>query len=263
MFDFQVEVIEQSHILPVLVDFWAEWCAPCRMLGPVLEKLAAKYEGSWSLVKINTGEFPDFAEQYQVRSIPDVKLFVDGGVVDGFSGALSEYQIEQWLKKAIPDPYANAVALAETLVADGRKDEAKHLLEEILEESPDNVKALALQARMLLFSEPEEALRLIALMNDEPDFAEFSETVRVISRLLIQNEGDFPDSPERDSYLAAIAAIKREDFSQAIELFIQVLRANRYYDDDGSRKACIALFRYLGQEHPVTLSHRRVFDRSF
>jgi len=99
MFDFQVEVIEQSHTLPVLVDFWAEWCAPCRMLGPVLEKLAAKYTGSWRLVKINTGEFPELAERYQVRGIPDVKLFVAGEAVDGFSGALSEYQIEQWLKK--------------------------------------------------------------------------------------------------------------------------------------------------------------------
>ncbi|ABL65026.1 Thioredoxin domain [Chlorobium phaeobacteroides DSM 266] len=263
MFDFQVEVIEQSHTLPVLVDFWAEWCAPCRMLGPVLEKLAAKYTGSWRLVKINTGEFPELAERYQVRGIPDVKLFVAGEAVDGFSGALSEYQIEQWLKKAVPDPYARTVALAETLLAEGRKVDAKRLLEDVLRESPDNLQALALQARILLFCEPEEALRLITLLNDEPDYAELSETVRVIGRLLMQEEANFADSPVKDSYLAAIAAIRSEHYDEAIEQFIQVLREDRYYDDDGSRKACIALFRYLGQEHPVTLRHRRAFDRSF
>ncbi|NTU88166.1 MAG: thioredoxin, partial [Chlorobiaceae bacterium] len=108
-FDFQGDVLDQSHDIPVLVDFWAAWCAPCRMLGPVLERLAEKYSGSWRLVKIDTEQFPELAERFGVKGIPDVRLFVNGEIVDSFSGALPEHQIEQWLKKAIPGPYAREV----------------------------------------------------------------------------------------------------------------------------------------------------------
>jgi len=100
--DFQKEVIDASFETPVLIDFWAAWCFPCRMLGPTLEKLAAENEGTWKLAKVNTDQNQQTAAQFGIRGIPAVKLMIDGKVVNEFVGALPEPAIRQWLAEAIP-----------------------------------------------------------------------------------------------------------------------------------------------------------------
>lgn len=99
---FQEDVIEKSHDKPVVVDFWAPWCGPCRTLGPVLERLAKESQGTWRLVKINTDKHPQIARRYNVRGIPAVKLFVDGEVADEFVGARPEGAVKQWLQPHVP-----------------------------------------------------------------------------------------------------------------------------------------------------------------
>ena len=100
--NFQQDVLEKSFQQPVLVDFWAEWCGPCRTLGPILERLASENERKWSLVKVNTETHQEVAMYFQIRSIPAVKLFIDGEVVDEFTGALPEASIRQWLEQTLP-----------------------------------------------------------------------------------------------------------------------------------------------------------------
>lgn len=103
--NFDEDVIQTSHRKPVLVDFWAPWCGPCRILSPTLEKLAKESRGRWRLVKINADSYPDLVRRYGVRGIPAVKLFVDGAVKDEFVGALPEHTVRQWLDGALPaDP---------------------------------------------------------------------------------------------------------------------------------------------------------------
>ena len=100
--NFQVEVIDKSHEKPVLVDFWAPWCGPCRVLGPSLEKLARESKGAWRLVKINADNHPDLIMQYGVRGIPAVKLFVDGEITNEFVGSIPENAIRKWLAESLP-----------------------------------------------------------------------------------------------------------------------------------------------------------------
>ncbi len=99
---FQEDVIETSRRKPVLVDFWAPWCGPCRVLSPTLDKLAKESGGKWRLVKINADSYPGLVQRFGVRGIPAVKLFIDGGVADEFVGALPEHAIREWLARALP-----------------------------------------------------------------------------------------------------------------------------------------------------------------
>ncbi|NTU58257.1 MAG: tetratricopeptide repeat protein [Chlorobiaceae bacterium] len=262
-FDFQTQVIEQSSTIPVLVDFWAEWCEPCRALAPVLERLAERAGDRWVLVKVNTEAFPGIASQYGVRSIPDVRLFHNGSVIDGFTGALSEYQIEQWLKKALPSPYAADMDRAASAAAAGNESEAVAILEGIVTKEPQNSPATAMLIRLILFYRPAEALALSESLEGDREYADLGAAVRTLAALLMRSETGLPDDVSKDAYVRAIASLRNGDLDGALERFIGVLRENRYYDDDGSRLACIAIFRLLGEEHEITMKHRRSFDRAF
>lgn len=99
---FEQEVVSKSHEKPVVVDFWAPWCAPCRFLGPTLEKLAKSNGGQWRLVKVNTDKHPELLRRFRIMGIPAVKMFVDGEVVDEFVGAMPEPAVKQWLEGALP-----------------------------------------------------------------------------------------------------------------------------------------------------------------
>jgi putative thioredoxin len=259
--DFEIEVIQRSHDIPVLVDFWAEWCAPCRMLSPILEKLAGQSIGEWTLAKLNTEELPSVAAKYGIRSIPSVKLFHQGKVIGEFVGALPEPHVVQWLKKNLPSINQPKIDEANILIAAGRLAQAQPLLEAVLAEEPANQQARVLLARTNLFENPGQAEQL-AEQVDDPQYSEMSDGVKTLARLIMLESDPerLADSPTRREYLAAIADLHKQSFEAALEKFIEVIRTDRYYDDDGSRKACIAIFKFLGEDHPTTQKYRRDFS---
>jgi putative thioredoxin len=258
--NFGQEVLQRSSEIPVVVDFWAEWCGPCKVLGPVLERLAGESGGRWVLATVDTEEHPEEAARYGIRSIPAVKLFVNGGVADEFTGALPEYAIRQWLEKAIPGPSAGAVASARVKIASGDSAAAAGVLRGVLAEEPDNSEARVLLARAVLLEDPREALGLIDGI-EEPSLSDEIETVTTVARMaeVREHAPELPPSAVKAPYLAAITKFFAGDYDGALEDFIGVIREERGYDDDGSRKACLAIFRLLGEEHEITLRHRREF----
>jgi putative thioredoxin len=259
--DFEADVIQRSHQIPVLLDFWAEWCGPCRVLSPVLEKLAGQSIGEWVLAKVNTEELPDVAAQYGIRSIPSVKLFHQGRVIGEFVGALPERNVVQWLKKNLPSRNQSKIDEASVLITEGKFNQAKPLLEAILSEEPANQHARVLLARTCLFENSARAEQLAEQVNDS-QYSEISDALKTLARLITleSDAGQLADSPTRREYLAAIADLRSRRFEAALEKFIDLIRTDRYYDDDGSRKACIAIFKFLGEEDPITLKYRREFS---
>jgi putative thioredoxin len=261
--DFDKDIIEQSKRIPVLVDFWAEWCGPCRILTPILEKLAKKYAGTWVLVKVNTDENPEISAEYGIRGIPNVKLFMDGKVVNEFVGALPENKVEEWLKKAIPGKSSLKIDDAKKLIAAGKTKDALKLLDEVLKEDPANKEAKVYSAKALLFSNSERAEIFLSELNDNYENIELTDSLNTILNLFNKHENNsFPGGEVKEIYISAIESLKKQNFGQALEKFIEVIKTDRNYDDDGARKACIAVFKYLGEENEITLQYRRDFGRA-
>ncbi|PIE34793.1 thioredoxin [candidate division KSB3 bacterium] len=260
--NFAKEVLERSYQVPVVVDFWAEWCAPCRMLSPVLEQLAARASGEWSLAKVNTEQHPQVAAEYGIQSIPNVKLFVDGEVVNEFVGALPEEAIGRWLKDALPSPLRHQLQQAQELLVQDRFPEAQQLLEEVLEQEPDNDQAAILLATSLLFSEHLKAAGFAEKIMPASDYFSTAEAVQTLSQLLDLREHpeNLPDGTVKERYLAAIERLHERDFDAALSQFIELLGIARSYHNDGARKACVAIFNFLGNDHEISQKHRRDFS---
>jgi putative thioredoxin len=260
--NFQKDVIERSRQIPVLVDFWAEWCGPCKVLGPVLERLAEKYIDRFALVKINTEKHPQLAMEYGIRSIPNVKLFADGEAVNEFVGALPEDMIKRWLDKALPAKQSEGIKQAQELLTAGKLPEARAALEKVLATEPDNLAGAALLGQTLVYEDPPRAVELVRHIEEDSEYFETVETIRSFGRLFqyLEERNGLSEGPVKDQYLAAIRHLHSADFPAALEGFIEVLQTDRYYDEDGPRKACIAIFKFLGEEHEITRKYRPAFS---
>lgn len=257
------EILEPSKNVPVLVDFWAPWCGPCRVLGPVLDKLAAEANGRWKLVKVNTDEHPEIAQRYRIQSIPAVKLFDQGRVAAEFVGALPESQVRIWLEKFVPREATRAVAAAKAALAQGRRIEALKEARAALAADPGQTEARALVAALTLLDEHAEALELAESVSEGDPGADLAQAVRTLAQLwdvqptAAEAEGAAGQAWEK--YRQGITAFKNRRFTEAVEAWIASMKLSRKPDDDGARRACVALFRWLGEDHEVTLEHRRAF----
>jgi putative thioredoxin len=257
---FEEEVIEASHKKPVVVDFWAPWCGPCRVLGPVIEKLAGEQSDLWDLVKVNSDDHPEISARFEIKGIPAVKMFVGGVVVDEFTGSLPEPAIRQWLEKALPSEAKNLLREAEQLWDAGDLAAAGELLDGVLENEPTNPTAAGLRAGLLAFSDPARALLLAqTAMTGEPRVVQIAEAVHTLSELLQKKDLDDSEEGSQD-YAAAVEALKEDRIKDVFPLLIEVLKKNRFLHDDAARKLGVSVFTVLGPVHPVTRAFRRTFD---
>lgn len=260
--DFERQVIVRSKEVPVLADFWAPWCGPCRTLGPILEKLAAQANGRWELVKVNIEENEQLAMALNIASIPAVKLYVNGEVADQFVGALPEIEIRRFLDKALPSPAAKQLAEARHLVGQQKMNAATEILEPIVNAEPNNLEARVLLAQALLGIAPERIADLVAPIGPGSEFAETAASLKTLGRLAALPDGGvtLPEAKVRERYLAGAAALRAGDFAAALEAFVEVLERNKAYDESGAKEACKAIFQVLGRRHPLAERFFRAFS---
>jgi len=270
--DFAVDVLEASHELPILVDFWAEWCGPCRILGPTLERLAAQDEGIWRLVKVNTEEHPELAQRYGIQGIPAVKLFHKGQVIDEFVGALPESSIRSWLQQALPTRISQRYQEALEALDAGERTRAIALLQATVDEDETNVDARVRLAQLLFLEDRARAMEVARQVPPEHPDGDLAQGLVLLARLadLATRDGDFaaalsggetPPRPEAvRRYREGAAELAAGRYGPALEAFIEVMGRDRALDDDGARQACIAVFRLLGEESEITRAYRRQFS---
>lgn len=253
--DFKKEVIDRSHEKPVVVDFWASWCGPCRVLGPTIEQLAEEQAERWSLVKVNTEEEQELASTYGIRSIPNVKLFYKGEVISEFAGALPRVQIERWLDNNLPDGRKETLELIlQRLDGDGGLTE----LEAFVAQYPDMKDARIALARELALKNPERAIALVAPIKLGDPLSEQAEAVKAVAEFM-EDEAD-ESTKVGELVTKAQDAMRQRDREQAIQHIINAAAIDKGYHKDLPRRVAIALFQLWGPHHPLTKTYRRKFD---
>lgn len=274
---FEADVLQQSMQAPVLVDFWAEWCAPCKQLTPILEKIAGDYHGAFTLAKVDVDKEPQLGAAFQVRSIPTVFLVKDGQIVDGFPGALPEAQVREFLthhgvepatpaepEEASPaesaplDPQADVARLRDEVAAAPDKDELKlDLALALLRTDGASEAEHLLDALPANLATDDRAQRARAQLG----FAAFLKDAPPAAALETAIAGD-PDDLRARHLLGAqyMAAGKSE---QALEQFIEMLRRDRAFADGLPRKALIDAFRVIEDEDLVGRYRRRMASLLF
>ena len=258
--DFQQEVLERSQEVPVVVDFWAAWCGPCRVLGPVIEGLADEAQGRWDLVKLDTEAQPDISRQYQIMSIPAVKMFYKGEVIADFVGALPRHSIVAWLDEHLPDDRkAELDLLIQSLQSEGPDRERMiEGLQIFSERNPDLIEARVALAKAVLFQAPEKSLQWIQDIQLGNKYFDQAEQIRDLSnfiRIALDSS-----SPAGSRMVKAQEALSRHEEETAIQQIIEAVMLDKSFSQDLPRKTAIALFQYWGPEHPLTQRYRKRFD---
>ncbi len=254
--DFQKTVIDKSFDQPVVVDFWASWCGPCKVLGPIIEEIAEEQKDKWSLVKIDTEQHQALAQQYEVMSIPNVKLFHKGEVVAEFMGALPRTSILNWLEEYLPS--AAKESLQDILDRLAQNDGmALKELEDFTKENPDHKEARLALAQHIIYGQPQKALLLIE------DFSmgyKFYDEANYIKDLAVFAQHQPDDSPVGKKISAAQLAAQNGDIEAMIQFIIEATTIDKTYFEELPRKTGVALFRTLGTQHPLTKTYRWKFD---
>jgi putative thioredoxin len=270
--DFDTAVLARSHQVPVLVDFWAPWCGPCRMLGPVLEKLAEERNGAFELAKLDTDKNPKTAAKFGIRGIPHVMIFKNGRSVDQFVGAKPEDQVRAFLQRHCPSAAEQHMAAAQQHLAAGDQAAAEKALVEALSADPGHAGANLAMARLALHRRDPAAVHAhiarIPAMAPERDQATYIEQAAT----LIASVADGNATGDEDTLAARVAETPGDHaaryalgvhhlaagrYREALDAFLAVVERDRKWQDQAARKAMLTVFGLVGVRDPLADEYRR------
>ena len=271
--NFVEDVIAASQEVPVIVDFWAPWCGPCKQLGPAIEKAVTEAAGAVKLVKLNIDEHPEIAQQMRIQSIPAVFAFKDGQPVDGFVGAVPDSEIKAFLKRLVgdigPSPIEQALEQAAAAAESGDLGAAANIYGQILKQDTGNPDALSGLAKCYIErGDLDRATQTLAMV--PPEHAQHAAITAAQAALSLAEEvGDVGDVAELRKQVEADPADHQARFDLALALtgageheaamdeLLEIVKRNREWNEQAARKQLIKLFDVIGDTHELTIAGRR------
>ena len=254
--NFQEDVLDRSQHVPVLVDYWASWCEPCKYLGPIIEKLANEANSTWKLVKINTEEHNDIATEWGIKGIPNLKLFYKGKVIADLAGAMEEPEMRKWLEAKLPSEAKSMAIEASELIAKGETESGIKLLEKAIDIDNSLIEAKLHLAKLIIWESPSRVNSLVENIRH----VEEAEELILLAEFMNNDFSNLAEGKPKKVLFEAKNLILKKSLEPALKLLIDAVNLNRRYHKELARKLIIAIFHILGESNDLTKKYRRQFD---
>jgi len=257
--DFESEVLAYSQQTPVVVDFWGEWCGPCKMLGPMLERLANEAGGAFRLAKVNVDENQNLAVRFGVHSIPAVKAFKDGRMVAEFNGVQPEPRLREFLRALAPSPADLDLEKGASLLTLGRPQAAEEAYRQALSYSPGNPAGLlGLAKSVLLQGRIDESYPILQHFPASREFSTAQSLLPLAEALGQYERGEeFADEDPHDpAYYIALRLFRRGNIEAALDGLLDILRENKRYRQGRARLVTLGILELLGEANPIARQYR-------
>lgn len=264
----QQYLIDESFKRPVVIDFWADWCGPCKSLMPILEKIANEYAGAFLLAKVNADEQQMISSQFGVRSLPTVMVMQNGQPIDGFNGALPEVQVRELLEKYLPQPWEAPVKQAQLLMAEGNFTDALPLLRQAYDASKQmaNIALLMVQCHLQLnrLDNAEAILSTIKIADQDAHYEQLAAQIALQKQAaktpeLAALEDAYAKSPQDLAvrYQLALQYQQESQYRLALEHLLEIIRTDRNFADGEARKTFTAILTALGKADALAIEFQR------